>query len=74
MNKQSFGLYTFHHGLPALFVGYLADNKARARRQIDMLVTQHLLRGGKITMCRPAYAHGVETPIAVRQAVRAGWK
>lgn len=53
-----FGLYTFHKGLPAKFTGSFSDDKSRMRHQLEMLVCQHLLRGGKITVCRPAVAIG----------------
>lgn len=39
---------------------------------ISLMTLDFLDRGGKITVCRPAFAAGCETPSAVRQAIRAG--
>ena len=39
---------------------------------IQLMTLDFIDRGGKITVCKPAFAAGCETPIAVRQAIRAG--
>jgi hypothetical protein len=44
-------------------------------RELLALATQNFLDlGGKITICRPAFAYGCETPSCVRQAVRKEWR
>ncbi len=44
-------------------------------RALVALATQNFLDlGGTITVCRPAFAYGCETPSCVRQAVRKGWR
>ena len=44
-------------------------------REILSLATQNFLDlGGKITVCRPVFANGCETPSCVRQAVRKEWR
>lgn len=49
---------------------------AQGKRYLSELIalaTQNFLDlGGQITVCKPAFAYGCETPIAVRQAIRAG--
>ena len=44
-------------------------------REILALAVQNFQDlGGKITVCRPAFAYGCETPSCVRQAVRKEWR
>jgi hypothetical protein len=51
--------------------------KGMDRRQISALISAYtnrfLREGGVITVCRPAFAIGVETPSSVRQMIRKGW-
>jgi hypothetical protein len=49
----------------------LSSNKRELAQQCLALVCGFVLDGHKVTVCRPAFAHGVETPLAVRQAIRA---
>jgi hypothetical protein len=55
----------------AEFTGRLADDRQSLQRQIFALTRRFSQCGGVIQVCRPAFAHGVETPLAVRQAIRA---
>lgn len=55
----------------AEFTGRLADDRQSLQHQVDALTRRYSQCGGVIHICRPAFAHGVETPLAVRQAIRA---
>ena len=48
----------------------LSSNKRELAEQCKALVCGFVLDGKKVTVCRPAFAHGVETPLVVRQAIR----
>lgn len=39
---------------------------------ISLMTLDFIDRGGRITVCKPAFAAGCETPTCVRQAIRAG--
>ncbi len=57
-----------------LNVPYLSSpttTKRSLSKVLSFLTKNYINAGGKITVCRPAFAHGVETPLAVRQAIRA---
>lgn len=49
----------------------LSSNKRELAEQCKALVCGFVLDGKKVTKCRQAFAHGIETPLAVRQAIRA---
>ena len=49
----------------------LSDSREVLRLQIEKL-TRVFCVDNQITVCPPAFAAGCETPIAVRQAIRAG--
>lgn len=64
---------TVHTGADGkMKVGPLSNDRNVLRRQIAQIVLRFRLEGRKITVCPPAFAAGCETPIAVRQAIRAG--
>lgn len=48
--------------------------KLYLRQMMELATLDFLDRGGKITVCRPAYAFGCETPSNVRSMVRRDWK
>lgn len=54
----------------SVFVGKLADTRDALRREVAMLTTLYSRDGGTITVCRPAFAAGCETPSAVRAMIR----
>lgn len=57
-----------------LNVPYLSSKTTTKRslsKVLRLLTKNFVAAGGTITQCRPAFAHGVETPLAVRQAIRA---
>ncbi len=49
----------------------LSLTKREQSMSLKDIVDDFLAKGNRITVCRPAFAHGVETPLAVRQAIRA---
>ncbi len=55
----------------AEFTGHLADDRPSLQRQVDILTRRYSQCGGVIHVCPPAFAYGVETPITVRQMIRA---
>lgn len=64
ITKKPFLFHSLAKGLP--------DTKEALHQLAFYAHAQFLADGGKVTVCRPAFAAGCETPIAVRQAIRAG--
>lgn len=64
ITKKQFQFHSLSKGLP--------DTKEALHQLAFFAHAQFLADGGKVTVCRPAFAAGCETPSVVRQAIRAG--
>ena len=51
---------------------YFSQGKRYQSEKIALSTQKIRDLGGQIKVCKPAFAYGCETPIAVRQAIRAG--
>ena len=45
---MSYQVVTFHHGLPAIYVGRMPKAKAELRRFATAMYMQHVIRGGEV--------------------------